>query len=325
MSRIFSIDRRIISISLALFCLPFGAMAQRTELLPFGDFNSWIIRDIKESAIIGGNEKRLYEIGPNAVIQGNIPYVPDRSTPWATSNVYAKVSGVSKGSNAVYPYKRSENNMAVKLCSQLESVKALELINMDVMVAGSLFLGRMFEPISSTKKPYTKMEVGIPFTGRPDAFVLDYKIDLPSIDTRTRSTGFGKKQILPGRDTPVVFILLQRRWEDAAGNIHAARVATGGEIFKKATDWVNGHEIPLFYGNCSAQAGYEWLGLRNGDRAYYARNSKGKLVPVMEETWDSPDAVPTHAVVMISSGNGDPYIATPGTTLYVDNAGFKYK
>ena len=59
----------------------------------------------------------------------------------ATSNVYAKVSGVTKGSNAVYPANRTANNRCAKLCTQMERVKVLGLINMDVMVAGSMFLG----------------------------------------------------------------------------------------------------------------------------------------------------------------------------------------
>ena len=74
----------------------------------------------------------------------------------------------------------------------------------------------------------------------------------------------------------------------------------------------------------SSDSEYKWLGLRNGSNAYYARNSKGKLVKVNEEKWDNADAVPTHAIVMISSGNGEPYVGTEGLTFYIDNVAFGF-
>lgn len=299
--------------------------ADKIEPIHYGDFNSWVTRNLTESIVIGGNDKKVYEIGPNCTIDGNKAYSPMGGSPWATSNVYAKVSGVTKTSNTVFPYERSNGNRAAKLCSMMETVKALGIIKMDVMVAGSIFLGRMYEPITSTKNPYTKMEVGQPYTKRPDAFVIDYKVDMPSTNTRIKSSGFGSKKTLPGRDTPVIFIMLQRRWEDPDGNIHARRVATGGEIFPEATQWINGHRIPLHYGDCSNIPDLQWVGLRGQSNAYYAKNSKGKMMPVIEEGWDKPEAVPTHVVVMISSGNGEPYVATPGVNFYVDNAGFVFK
>ncbi len=66
----------------------------------------------------------------------------------------------------------------------------------------------------------------------------------------------------------------------------------------------------------------KWLGLRTKGNAYYARNSKGKLKPVIEEGWDDANAIPTHVVVMMSSGNGEPYVGTEGLTFYVDNVAF---
>ncbi len=68
----------------------------------------------------------------------------------------------------------------------------------------------------------------------------------------------------------------------------------------------------------------DYLQLRSGDDRYYARNSKGKMVPVTEEGWDSADSTPTHIIVMFSAGSGEPYVGTEGLTLYVDNVGFGY-
>lgn len=299
--------------------------AQSVEHIKYGDFSNWITRHIHESAVIGGNDKTIYEIGPAQTINGNKPYSNLGGSPWATSNVYAKVSGVVKTSNAVYPAERSANNKCAKLCTQIEHVKVLGLINMNVMVAGSMFLGEMIEPITSTKNPYSKMEMGVPFNKRPKSLVFDYKVDMPNVNYRIKSTGFSSKKQLPGHDNAVVFVFLQRRWEDAQGNIHAKRVATGGQHFSKGTSWVNGYRLPLVYGDISAKGSVPtYLKLRNGEERYYARNSKGKMVPVTEEGWDDASATPTHAVVMFSAGSGEPYVGTEGLTLYIDNVGFGY-
>lgn len=303
----------------------FNCGAQKTESIKYGDFSSWVTRNIHESAVIGGNDKVVYEIGPTQTIDGNKPYANTGGSPWATSNVYAKVSGVVKTSNAVYPFDRGGGNKCAKMCAKIETVKVLGLINMDVMVAGSIFLGKMFEPITSTKNPYSKMEMGVPFTKRPKELVFDYKVDMPATDYRIKSSGFGSKKKIPGHDDAVVFAFLQRRWEDKDGNIHAKRVGTAGKLFSKSSPWVNGFRLPIIYGDASQDKSFApYLRFRNDDRAYYARNSKGKMTKVMEEGWDSPDAVPTHLVLMFSSGNGEAYIGTEGLTLYVDNVGFSY-
>ena len=75
----------------------------RLEPIKFGDMQNWYTRDIKESAIIGGDTKRLYEIAPTGHTTGNKAYRNLGGSPWATSNVYAKVSGVVKTSCAVTP------------------------------------------------------------------------------------------------------------------------------------------------------------------------------------------------------------------------------
>jgi len=304
------------------FLSGFCAKAQRLEKIKFGDFNQWITRTIKESAVIGGDTRTVYEIGPAAHIEGNKAY-RNGVSPWGTSNVYAKVSGVTKTSNAVYPAVRSGADKCAKLCTQMERVKVLGIINMDVMVTGSIFLGEMIEPISSTKNPYSKMDMGMPYAKRPKNLVFDYKVDMPNVNIRTKASGFGSTKTLPGRDEAAVFVLLQRRWEDEKGNLHAKRVGTGGKTFRNGSKWVNGFRLPIVYGDCSGKPEYRWLKLRDKNNAYYARNSKGKMKPVIEEGWDDSDAVPTHVILMMSSGNGEPYVGTEGLTLYVDNVAFE--
>ena len=207
----------------------------------------------------------------------------------------------------------------------MEEVKVLGIVNMDVMVAGTLFLGQVYEPITSPKGPFSKMEMGMPYTKRPSALVFDYRVDMPADNTRTKSTGFSPKKILEGRDNAEVYVLLQKRWEDEKGNIYAQRVGTGRERYSKSIPWTKQHVLPIHYGDITGKSFYKsWMGLLNGDKAYYAKNSKGKLVPVQEVEWAPADAVPTHVLVMLSSSCGTPFVGTEGLTLYVDNVAFGF-
>lgn len=319
---------KISAFALALSTAVFPTAAigeEHVEPIKYGDFSSWLKRNITESVIIGGQQKIVYAIAPEGTVCGNVAYNPDGESPWATNNVCVKVSGVTKASNAVYPSLRTRTDKCAKLCTQIETVKVLGIINMDVMVTGSIFLGKMVEPVSSTALPYSNMEMGIPYTGRPKALRFDYKVDIPDVHTRVKASGVGGKKILQGHDEAVVFVLLQRRWEDADGSLHAMRVGTGGETFGQSTQWCDGHNIAIHYGDCSGNSECQWLGLKTDeDSVYYARNSKGELVPVVEEGWDRPDATPTHVIVMMSSANSEPYVGTEGLTFYVDNVQFVF-
>lgn len=317
--------RKIVIILLAIFAgsgeLIYGL---RLEPVKYGDFNSWITRHIKESKVIGGNMRTLYEIGPKQTIDGDKAFSNMGGSPWATSNVMAKVSGITKCSNAVEPAVVGGSTVAKMQCI-MERVKVIGLINMDVMVAGTIFLGKIFEPITSTKGPFKKMEMGIPYTKRPVALVFDYKVDMPATNTRVKSSGLGKKKTLQGRDNAEVYVLLQRRWEDANGNLFAKRVGTGRERYSKSIPWTKGHQLKINYGDITSKSFYKpWMGLLNGDKAYYARNSKGKMVPVNEAEWADAAETPTHVLVMASSSCGEPYVGTEGVTLYIDNVNFGF-
>lgn len=309
----------------AVMATSFFASPLTLEPIKFGDFSQWVTRDITESKLIGGNHKTVYAIGPTEIIKENKPYINKGGSPWATSNVYAKVSGIVKGSNTVSPFDRGGDKCA-KLEAKMEHVKVLGLINMDVMVAGSIYLGKNIEPISSPKNPYSKMEMGMPYTKRPEALVFDYQVDMPASNTRTKSTGFSSKKTLQGRDQAEVYVLLQKRWEDSEGNIFAQRVGTGRERYDKSVPWTKGHELKIHYGDITKEPFYKpWMGLITGDKSYYARNSKGKLVPIQEIGWAPADAKPTHVLMMASSSCGEAYIGTEGLTLYIDNIAFGFK
>lgn len=295
------------------------AFAEKVVPIKFGNMDQWVTRNIKESAVLGGKTKTIYAIGPTKTIDGAKAYKPEGGSPWASSNVYAKVMGVVKTSNAVFPEARG-NGKCAKLTTMLEKAKAVGIINIEVLVSGSIFLGRMIEPITSSKNPYAKLDMGIPFTDRPTALQFDYKLLAP-LDDRTQSTGFSAKKTILGRDFAEVYIILQRRWEDEKGNIHAARVGTGRRRLGATTkDWVNNYRIPVWYGDITKHQGYQkYMGLIPKDKSYSAFNSKGKMVPVVEEKWDDANATPTHMLVMASSGCGTAYVGTIGMTLWVDN------
>ena len=80
----------------ALSFLSFGLNAQelRLEPLPYGDFENWLVREIKESAVVGGDMKKVFAVAGNETIIGNVPY-EYADSPWGSSNVYARVAGVT--------------------------------------------------------------------------------------------------------------------------------------------------------------------------------------------------------------------------------------
>ena len=75
---------------------------RKTEVIRYGDLDQWVVRKITESAIIGKETKTLYCVGPMDTIIGNKPFEP-KASPWGSSNVMARVSGITKASVSVYP------------------------------------------------------------------------------------------------------------------------------------------------------------------------------------------------------------------------------
>lgn len=305
-----------------LSCLP---VKGQEKVVPFkyGNMDHWVIRNIKESGIIGGNQKTVYAVGPNMTINGNIPYTNKGGSPWGSSNVLAHVSGIYKTNNSVFRDKHGSGYCA-KLVTHIEKVKVLGLINIKVLAAGSLFLGNVREPITSTKDGPKAINWGIPFTARPKALRFDYKTSLPHAANRIKQNGFSGASTVAGRDHAIAVLYLQKRHEDAKGNITAKRVGTMVVRFGKSTDrWVEDATYTIHYGDIRHMAGYQTatMGLRSTD---YARNSKGKSVPVKEVGWASANETPTHLILQFSSSDGGAYIGTPGNTLWVDNVALVY-
>ena len=317
---------RLSGLSLAIFLLSAVISSAQDDIVrqinDYGTFDRWCVREIKESGIIGGHTKYLYEFfgNPSDTLRtGKEPYVSPEGYPWRTNNVLAIVAGVVKTNNTVYPEVRG-NGYCARIETHIEEVKALGIVNMDVTCQGVMLVGKLHEPIKDTKSPLSKVDYGFPFTKRPKAVRLDYKADVGH--EVIRGTGFSKLKAMGEPDWAELTVILQKRWEDEDGNVHALRVGTGIErIMEDVPQWKNGHDIRIHYGDITAEPFYEdYMGLKTDpDFAYYTINSKGKNVVIQEEGWAEPGTEPNHMMIHFISSCGKAFYGGIGNTLWIDN------
>ena len=314
-------NRIITAVLCSLFSL--SLMAEE-DLVKFGNFESWLTRSIKESFLVGGKTQTLYEIGPKGKYDGPRAYTNQGGSPWACSNVYAKVAGIVKTNVSVYPDKH-QGGQCAKLYTHIVSCKAVGIVDISVLASGSIFLGSVREPITGSKDPMSKLNVGIPFTKKPKAVKFDYKYYSPGTE-RIRETGFSRKQTVGGKDMGQAVCLLQKRWEDAEGNIHALRVGTMYKLFNQNTaGWKEDQTFTIHYGDISHESYFQNnMKLMTGNGGFCALNSKGQNVPIQEEGWADADETPTHIILKFDSSNGGAYVGTIGNTLWIDNVKFVY-
>ena len=255
---------RVIGIAFSLLVIGtqlsvgYSQISQEHEVpLAFGDMDQWVVREIQESGIIGGNKKHLYEVGPTDTIVGNTAYHNRGGSPWANSNVMAKVAGVVKTNTSVFPEKRGDGWCA-RLETRMESVKVFGLVDIEVVAAGSVFLGSVHEPIKGTKNPQAMLNSGVPFTKKPTAIRFDYKVKAAPEKDRIRSTGFSRKSKVAGQDSIAAILFLQKRWEDKDGNIYAKRVGTVVVRYYTTTDdWRNNATYSIMYGDITGNPEYK--------------------------------------------------------------------
>ena len=312
----------LLALAALLGCASLHAQ-EREELLPFGDMNQWIKREIKESSIIGGAQKEIYAVGPTQTIKGEIPYKPTGGSPWATSNVMAKVVGIVKTNSSVFPERR-DGGYCARLDTHMEGVKVFGVVDITVLAAGSLFLGEVHEPIKSTKNPNGLLLMGVPFTKHPKALRFDYKVRIADREKRIRATGFGRETDVDGKDHAAVVCLLQKRWEDKEGNVYASRIGTFAIQYDKSCDWKNAATYTILYGDITHNPAYRADLMKLNAYEYNTVNSRGKSVPIKEVSWAAPDEAPTHIILQFASSHGGAYIGTPGNSLWVDNVKLVY-
>lgn len=294
--------------------------AQRYEKVPFGDFEQWTVRYIKESGLIGGETRPIYMVAPKDTIYEAKPFDFSK-TIWAGSNAYAVVAGITKANCSVWPDKGPTGT-----CAKLETVmvvcKAIGIVNIKALAAGSVFWGKNLEPITGTKNPLSFMDWGIPFTKKPVAVVMDYKALIPNTG---KIIGKNNKEI-DGYDPAQVMMILQYRWEDENGNVHAKRVGTCYARIEKSTkSWVKDGRFEIVYGDARKSAGYkDYMDLKTGEETLYTINSKGKKTQIIEEGWADASSPVTHALLNISSGSCKALTGALGNTLWIDNIRLEY-
>jgi hypothetical protein len=263
-------------------------------------------------------------LAPTDTIWENGPYnYGQNGNPWATSNAYANIIGIEKAAGTMIPESREEGGTCCRLDVELLGVRVMGMIDVQVLVPGTLFTGRNLEPITTAKDPYQNIDFGVPFTGRPSALMFDYKCIISPEDWVWYAKGMAKPKKQEGHDEAEAYLYLQHRWEDEKGKIHSIRVGTAYERFSHTQEeWVNGHRIPIHYGDITNEPWYEdYMGFKCMQRAV---NSRGKVTPIIEEGWDG-SLEPTHLVIMLTSGKFEAFVGKAGNIFWVDNVSLVYE
>lgn len=307
------------TILLCLFGLSSSLTNAQTKNFSYNNMDSWVRRDIKESRIIGGETKTIWEVGAPAHITKAEAW-DQGDSPWETTSIYAHIMGIDKVSSTVFPEKRGDGYCA-RLETRLEEVSALGLIHITALSTGTLFTGRLIEPIQGIDNPMEKMSQGIPFTKRLKAIKFDYKAKTGG--KRIKASAMSKADV-EGANAAEVCVFLEKRWEDQEGNIKAKRIATAYlRITKSTPEWVDGFVLPLNYGDITRQPFYrKYMQLNDDEYPQYALNSQGKIKHVDEVGWGDINDQPTHLIVRFAAGFGGPYIGAVGDCLWIDNVEF---
>ncbi len=285
--------------------------------IKYSDLDSWYFQEVKESSIIGGSIKKLYQVGikSNSTLRDKI-LEKDSESMWATTNLYAKM-GVDLGVSCVYPEKK-DKGYCCRMESGINKVDVLG-IKIKVLVSGALFLGEVIEPVKSVRDPIRKLNHGISFTEKPKAIQFSYKYK----SGRNRQRVFYSSTDVEGPDKGEFCMILQKRWEDQKGNVYAKRIG-GARNFFNDTDnkWVNDTTISILYGDISKESFYnpKTMGLIPQISELYVKNSKNKMVPITETGWDNFNEAPTHLILYFTSSfEGIKYIGSPESVLWIDN------
>lgn len=299
------------------FITCFSIQAEQKASLPYSNMDSWFKRDIKESRLIGGEVMTIYEVGKTGTSTKAEAWQQGDS-PWETSSIYANVLGIVKGSSTVFPEKRG-NGYCARLETVLEEVYVFGVIHVTALATGSLITGHLIEPIRNINSPMSKLVQGVPFTQRIKAVKFDYKAKTGG--KRIKASALNKSDV-EGANAAEVSVILQKRWEDEKGNIKCHRVGTAYIRITQSTDWVNGYELKINYGDISKEPYFQdYMKLNYEGYPIYGLNSKGENVPVDEVGWDG-DATPTHIIIRFASGFGGAYVGAVGDCLWIDNVEF---
>ena len=290
--------------------------------LNYSSLDFWYARKVKESALLSGKTIELFGVGkvdPNSDFYNTS--LKDDKSPWSTTNIYSKMV-LDIGNTRVFPEKRGNG-----YCCRLETkIRKDNIVGMkvEVLIAGTLFVGEMIEPVKGVKDPLKNVNQGVPFNKKPKAVKFDYKYKVGE----KRVNAIYNVKPVSGTDKADFALILQKRWEDKDGNVFATRIGGARQFFTGAlSNWVNGALFPVTYGDPTHFPQYDekTMGLIPGVSEVYVKNSQNKMVPLVETGWGKPDDVPTHLIMYFTSSyQGVDFTGSTETVFWVDNIEFVY-
>jgi hypothetical protein len=290
--------------------------------LNYSSLDFWYSRKVKESSLLSGKTIELYGLGkvdPNSDFYDTT--LKDPKSPWGTTNIYSKMV-FDIGNTRVFPEKRGTG-----YCCRLETGIRKDNfagLKVEVLIAGTLFLGEIIEPIKSLKDPIKNSNQGVPFDKKPKAVKFDYKYNVG----KNRVNAVYNVKPVAGTDKAEFCLILQKRWEDKNGKVFASRIGGARQFFTGTlNNWVNGSTFPVTYGDITHLPEYDpkTMGLIPEVSEVYVKNSQNKMVPLVETGWGKPDDVPTHLILYFTSSyQGVDYTGSTETVFWVDNIEFVY-
>jgi len=299
-----------------------GTYTDSKGQLSYSSLDNWYFRKLKESSLLSGETIDLYGVGKISHEADLFDLkLKDKTSPWGTTNVYAKMV-LDVGNTRVSPEKRGDG-----YCARLETKIRKDNIagfEVEVLLAGTLFLGETAEPVKGLKDPEKNASQGIPFTGMPKAVKFDYKYHVG----KNRVVATTNVKPVAGEDRTDFAIILQKRWEDKDGNVFATRIGGNRQFFTGTVNqWVNGTTFPVYYGDATTLPQYDskTMGLIPSVGIVYVKNSKGVLVPLVETGWGKPGEKPTHIIMYFTSSyEGMKYTGSTESVFWVDNIELMY-
>ena len=164
--------------------------------------------------------------------------------------------------------------------------------------AGSIFVGVFNVDNIDPSNPRAAIDFGSPFSGRPDAFTIDYQYN-PGTDNQDKN-----QDPLPYPDACDIYVLLEIR-----GQSGVRRLGTGWFRSSDPQEDMTEIEVPITYGPL--------------DDSFpdFMKPADGKYVLA-----DSAEfAIPTHLTFVASSSfDGDNFAGAVGSVLFIDNLQLVY-
>lgn len=321
---------KVMMLILILFIVRESTLAQKMSInysdgsgqLKYSSLDNWYTRKLKESSLLSGKTIDLYGVGKVSADADLFDLtLKDKTSPWGTTNIYAKML-LDIGNVRVIPEKRGEG-----FCARLETKIRKDNIagfEVEVLLAGTLFLGETAEPVKGLKDPEKSASQGVPFTGMPKAVKFDYKYHTG----KNRVLAANSIKTTEGEDRADFSVILQKRWEDKDGNVFATRIGGTRQFFTgTVSQWVNGAVFPVYYGDVTNLPQYDakTMGLIPSVAKVYVKNSKGVLVPLVETGWGKPGETPTHMIMYFTSSyEGMKYTGSTESVFWVDNIELVY-